>query len=54
VDPHHVDYLDVDQDADPDYGFYLMRIQMRRFTLMRIRNQILASKMAQTLEKVLK
>jgi hypothetical protein len=54
VDPHHGDYLDVDQDADPDYDFYLTRIQMPRFTLMRIRIQILASNMAQTLEKVLK
>jgi len=33
--------------------FYLVLIRIRLFTLMRIRIQILASKMAQTLEKVL-
>jgi hypothetical protein len=35
--PHHV-------DTDPDSAFYLMRIRIRLFTLMRIRIQILASK----------
>jgi hypothetical protein len=29
-------------DADPDPGFYLMRIRIRLFTLMQIRIQILA------------
>jgi hypothetical protein len=54
VDPHH---LDVDPDADltyhpdahPDPDFYLMRMQsrvrVRLFILMRIRIQILASRL---------
>jgi hypothetical protein len=51
VDPHHIDE---DPDADPDLtchpdedpDFYLMLIQIRLFTMMRIwiRIQILASK----------
>ncbi len=40
-DPHH---FDADQDAYPDSDFYLMRIQIRVFNLMRNRIQILASK----------
>jgi hypothetical protein len=64
VDPHHVDadstfHPDEDPDADPISIFYLkwiwMRIRVRLFTPMRIRIQILASKIkAQTLAKVLK
>jgi hypothetical protein len=54
VDPHHADpestnHSDADLVADTDSDFYLMRIRMqiriRFFTLMRIRIQILASKL---------
>ncbi len=50
VDPQ---YVDADLEADPDSSyhpyadhsdFYLIRIRVRLFTLMRIRVQILASK----------
>jgi hypothetical protein len=53
VDPHHLDadldadpdstyHPDADPDANPDSNFYLMRIRIRIFTLMRI--QILLQK----------
>ncbi len=53
VDPHHFDVdpgadpdstYHPDADADPDSDFYLVRIRIPLFTLMRIRIQILASK----------
>jgi hypothetical protein len=47
VDPHHFNadpdstyQPDADLDANPDSGFYLMRIRIRVFTLMCLRIQL--------------